>query len=117
MRQEGQEQHVPVIDLNAMSRQLYESWGPERSIHAFVHYPAHTFPGQDKELKDDTHFNSYGAYELAKCVVKGIRDSVPELAGYLETGLPAFDPAHPDPMESWSLPMSSKITVQKPDGN
>ena len=117
MRQEGQEQNVPVIDLNAMSRQLYESWGPERSVHAFVHYPAHTFPGQDKELKDDTHFNSYGAYELAKCVVKGIRDSVPELVRYLETGLPAFDPAHPDPMESWSLPMSSKITVQKPDGN
>jgi lysophospholipase L1-like esterase len=117
MRQTGKELNVAVIDLNSMSKQLYEAWGPERSIHAFVHYPAHTFPGQEQELKDDTHFNSYGAYELAKCVVKGIRDSVPGLAKYLSAGLPAFDPAQPDPMESWALPMSTKVTIIKPDGN
>lgn len=117
MRQTGKELNVAVIDLNAMSKQLYEAWGPERSIHAFVHYPAHTFPGQEQELKDDTHFNSYGAYELAKCMVKGIRESVPGLATYLSAGLPAFDPAQPDPMESWALPMSAKITIIKPDGN
>ena len=117
MRQTAKELNVAVIDLNSMSKQLYEAWGPERSVHAFVHYPAHTFPGQEQELKDDTHFNSYGAYELAKCIVKGIRDSIPGLAKYLSAGLPAFDPARPDPMESWALPMSSKITVIKPDGN
>lgn len=117
MRQTAKELHVQLVDLNEMSRQLYEAWGPERSIHAFVHYPAHTFPGQDQELKDDTHFNSYGAYELAKCVAKGIKENIPELAKYLSGDLPVFDPAHPDPMETWSLPMSSKITVTKPDGN
>jgi lysophospholipase L1-like esterase len=117
MRQEAKELNVALVDLNAMSRQLYEAWGPEQSIHAFVHYPAHTFPGQEQELKDDTHFNSYGAYELAKCVVKGIKENIPELAKYLVRDLPGFDPGHPDPMESWDLPMSGKITVRKPDGN
>lgn len=117
MRQEAKELNVALVDLNAMSRQLYEAWGPEQSIHAFVHYPAHTFPGQEQELKDDTHFNSYGAYELAKCVVKGIRENIPDLAKYLVRDLPGFDPNHPDPLESWALPMSGKITVRKPDGN
>lgn len=117
MRQTAKELNLPLVDLNEMSRRLYEAWGPERSIHAFVHYPAHTFPGQEQELKDDTHFNSYGAYELAKCVVKGIKENVPELAKYLSTDLPVFDPAHPDPMETWNLPMSSRITVVRPDGN
>jgi lysophospholipase L1-like esterase len=117
MRQEAKELNVGLVDLNAMSRQLYEAWGPEQSVHAFVHYPAHTFPGQEQELKDDTHFNSYGAYELAKCVVKGIKENIPELAKYLVRDLADFDPNHPDPLESWSLPMSGKITVRKPDGN
>ena len=45
----------------------------EGTLKAFVHYPANTWPGQTEELKDDTHFNAYGAYELARCVVEAIR--------------------------------------------
>ncbi len=115
MRQTAKELNTPLVDLNAMSKILYEAWGPEGSVHAFVHYPAHTFPDQDKELKDDTHFNSYGAYELAKCVVKGIREHVPELAKYLADGLPDFDPAHPDPIDSFNLPMSPRIYLRHPE--
>jgi oligogalacturonide lyase len=117
MRQAAAALGTALIDLNAMSRTLYEAWGPERSVHAFVHYPAHSFPGQDKELKDDTHFNSYGAYELAKCVVKGIQEHIPELSKYLLAGIPVFDPAHPDPLESFDLPKSPKIDVRRPDGD
>jgi lysophospholipase L1-like esterase len=117
MRQTAREQGVGLIDLNAMSKRLYEAWGPEASVHAFVHYPAHSFPGQDLEWKDDTHFNDYGAYELAKCVVEGIREGLPDLAKYLQPGLPAFDPCHPDAIGEWNLPMSPKVLVKRPDGN
>src|SRR5262249_35079206 len=55
MRQLAMEQNVVLIDLNTMSKILFEALGPEGSLKAFVHYPAHTFPGQDEELKDDTH--------------------------------------------------------------
>jgi hypothetical protein len=106
-----------VIDLNAMSKTLYEAWGPERSIKAFVHFPANTFPNQPKELKDDTHFTAYGAYELAKCIVNGIWQNVPELAKYLKMNEKAFDPSHPDAFENWKLPASSFIGTVKPDGN
>lgn len=74
MRQTAAEQKTPLIDLNAMSKVMYEAWGPQESIKAFVHFPANTFPGQKNELKDDTHFTPYGAYEIAKLIIKGIRE-------------------------------------------
>jgi lysophospholipase L1-like esterase len=117
MRQTGKEENVPVIDLNAMSKILYEAWGPEKSIKAFVHFPANTFPNQKEELKDNTHFTSFGAYELAKCIVNGIKQNVPSLAVFLKQNLPSFDPAHPDAFEDWKLPQSSFIGSLKPDGN
>ena len=117
MRQTAAEEKVALIDLNAMSKTLYEAWGPEQSVKAFVHYPAHTFPGQDTELKDDTHFNPYGAYELARCVAKGIADAKLGIAGYLQKDALPFDPAHPDPVQKWYWPASAFVTGTKPDGN
>jgi len=117
MRQVAKEEGVPLIDLNAMSKTLYEAWGPENSVKGFVHYAANTFPNQPTELKDDTHFNAYGAYELAKCVVQGIRQNVPQLAALLKKDLPAFDPAHPDAVADFHLPQSAFIATKKPDGN
>lgn len=117
VRQTGKEEGAAVIDLNAMSKTLYEAWGPETSVKAFVHYPANTFPGQTKELNDNTHFNAYGAYELAKCIVTGIKQNVPTLAAYLKKELPAFNPARPDDVTTWNLPPSAFIGTVKPDGN
>jgi lysophospholipase L1-like esterase len=117
VRQTGKEENVAVIDLNAMSRTLYESWGPDKSIKAFVHFPANTFPGQDKELKDNTHFTPYGAYELAKCVVEGIRLNKLGIANYLIPDLPAFSPAQPDSFDRFDWPLSPEVAAVKPDGN
>ena len=117
MRQTGTEENVAVIDLNTMSKILYEAWGPEKSLKAFVHFPANTFPNQKEELKDNTHFTTYGAYELAKCIVNGIKQSVPSLSNYLKRDLPTFNPSHPDPFENFQLPASSFIASVKPDGN
>ena len=117
MRQTAEEEHVALIDLNAMSKLLYEAWGPEQSVKAFVHYPANTFPGQDKELKDNTHFNGYGAWEITRCIVQAIQTNRIPLARYLKTNIPFFDPTHPDPPSSWQLPASPFIISTKPDGN
>jgi lysophospholipase L1-like esterase len=118
VRQVGAEEKVPVIDLNAMSLRLYAALGPEASTKAFVHYPAHTFPGQDKPLKDDTHHNAYGGYELARCVVEGIKANVPELATRLAEDADTFDPAKPDPPEKVDIPASpSAGATEKPAGS
>lgn len=116
MRQLARDENVPLIDLNAMSKVFYEAMGPDNSTRAFVHYPAGTFPGQTAELKDDTHFNSYGAYELAKCIVEGIKTNQLGIARYLLGDTPPFDPAHPDPVALWNLPPTPFRTPAAPAG-
>jgi lysophospholipase L1-like esterase len=116
MRDIAAEDHLGLIDLNAMSKVLFEAMGPEGTVKAFVHYPADTFPDQPKELKDDTHFNAYGAYELARCIVQAIRDQKLPLAPFLQPGIPPFDPAHPDPFDSIHIPASPFVSTDTPYG-
>lgn len=117
VRQVGKEENVPVIDLHAMSLKFYEALGPDKSKQAFVHYPANTFPKQPQPLKDDTHHNTYGAYELARCVVEGIKEKVPNLAEHLRKDVGSFDPSKPDQPEDLQIPPSGAIDVKKPAGN
>ena len=117
VRQTAKEQCVPLIDLNALSKTMYEALGPEASLNLFVHYPAHTFPGQDKALEDNTHFRPYGAYEIAKLVVKGIRDVGIPLAKHIRDDLPQFDPEKPGTIESFYWPLSPGKEAAKPDGD
>jgi len=117
IRQTAHEENVAVIDLNAMSKMLYEAWGPEQSLKAFVHYAANSFPGQDKPLQDNTHFSPYGAYELARCVVKGMVQAKLPITQYLVKETISFDPAHPDPLQNWYWPLSPSVSSTKPDGN
>ena len=79
----AEKENIPLIDLHAMTRILYEAMGAEESKHAFVHYPANTYPGQDKPLADNTHFNPYGAYQIAKCVIEGMKQAGLPLVKYL----------------------------------
>lgn len=117
MRQTAKEENVTLVDLNAMSKILYEAWGPERSIKAFVHFPANTFPGQDKKLEDNTHFSTYGAYELAKCIVHSIRQQQLPLAGFVKKDIGPYDPSAPLPFEQFYWPPTPFKEVDKPDGN
>ena len=116
MRDLATEDHLGLIDLNAMSKTLFETMGPEGTLKAFVHYPANTFPDQPLEFKDDTHFNAYGAYELARCVVQSIRDQRLPLAPYLVPDVAAFDPAKPDPLSDFHVPASPFTSSATPYG-
>ena len=109
--------NVPLIDVTKMTTLLYEKWGVEASKNALVHYPANTFPGQEKALEDNTHFNSFGANEIALCVLKGIRDLDLPLKKNITKETPAYDPTKPNYFSAWTLPMSNRYEVTKPDGN
>lgn len=101
VRQLAKEEDVPLIDLNAMSKLLYEAWGADLSKQAFA-------------PNDNTHHNNYGSYELAKCIVNGIRTAKTGLASYLVADVAAFDPGRPDPIDSFALPPSPKANNVKP---
>lgn len=104
VRQLAQEEDVPLIDLNAMSKSFYEALGPEKSAVAF-------------KSGDGTHHNNYGSYELAKCIVEGIKAIKLGIGKYLLNDTAPFDPAHPDPPESFSLPPSRTGAGTRPLGS
>ncbi len=108
---------VPLIDLNAMTKTMYEAWGPEISRRAFVQYPAGTFPGQTEELKDNTHFNTFGANEIALCILQGIINLDLPLKTHLIDLPGSYDPAHPSDPAEWTLPESPRYISTKPEGN
>lgn len=76
VRTVAREDGVALIDLYAMSKAFYENLGPDRIGKAFA----------DGD-KDRTHHNNYGAYELARLVVAGIRAADPESIAHLAEAL------------------------------
>ena len=104
VRQAAEEDQVPLIDLHALSGKLYEALGPEKSGALFK-------PG------DGTHHNNYGAYELARCVVEGLRATRLPLVKSLAEDVPPFDPAHPDDPAAFQVPASPQRAVATPLGN
>jgi len=104
VRQVAKEDSVPLIDLNVMSKTLYEAWGAEPSKRAFA-------------PNDNTHHNNYGSYELARCIVEGITANKLGIAKYLVHDAGRFDPSRPDLFESFKIPPSPLQTDLKPAGN
>jgi lysophospholipase L1-like esterase len=99
------EDRVPLIDLNAMSKSFYEALGPDQSVQAF------------STPQDGTHHNNYGSYELAKCIVQGIRQNKLEIARFIADDAPSFDPRQPDPIAGFAVPPSPRSAAQTPAGN
>ncbi|HZZ30207.1 MAG TPA: rhamnogalacturonan acetylesterase [Pirellulales bacterium] len=102
VRQTAKEENVPLIDLHAMSWKLYQALGQDNIGKAF---------------QDPTHHNNYGSYELAKCIVEGIRQNKLDLAKFIVADFTDFDPSHPDPVDSFHMPASPKVSSVKPEGN
>lgn len=118
MRAVAKREGVPVIELHDMTRTFFESLGYENSKRALVHYPANTYPGQTKELADNTHFNTYGAYEVAKMVVMGMKQLNLPLVNSLRSDWKDYNPAQPDDFNQFVwYPSVDKMDVTKPDGN
>jgi lysophospholipase L1-like esterase len=101
VREVAKEQNVPLIDLHSMSKVLYVALGTDL----------------DKAFQDGTHHNNYGSYELARCIVEGIRTNQLPLAKFLADDFPPFDPNHPDAIEAFKVPPSPMLSTEKPEGN
>lgn len=99
MKWVAEREGVAFIDLHAMSAKFYEAMGPEASKRAFVHYKAGSY-GMARDVADNTHFNPYGAFELAKCVVGAMQVQGLDVAGHI-VNFAGFNPSEPDPVESF----------------
>jgi lysophospholipase L1-like esterase len=101
VRDVAKEEKCALVDLNAMSRKFYRALGADL----------------DKAFQDGTHHNNYGSYELAKCVVAGIKQDKLPLAKFITDDFSNFDPVHPDAVADFQMPASPVNSTAKPLGN
>ena len=107
-----------LVDLHQMTRTLFEAMGVEESKRAFVHYPAGSYPGQTTAFADNTHFNPYGAYQIAKCVIEGLIEQQAPFVRFLRPEYPhGYNPASPDDFTQFHWTDSHHVDLLKPDGN
>lgn len=74
------QQNIPVIDLDEMSRALFQQLGDENSKLLFNYILPDINPIYPEGIKDDTHFNEMGARRLAELVLSSIKKQQLELA-------------------------------------
>jgi len=90
---------VACVELNGLSKVLYEYFGPQGSEVLFAKTGANSYDG--------THHSDFGSYELAKCVLVGIQAAKLDLAKHIVDGF-SFDPAKPDKPEDFRVAPSPK---------
>lgn len=82
-RNVAKELDVVFIDLNRATKELVESMGVEGSKRLFMWIPAGVSPACPKGRQDNTHFNVYGARQVARLAVQAIEKQIPELGKYV----------------------------------
>jgi lysophospholipase L1-like esterase len=82
----GAQYHVPVIDLDKKSRDLYQQLGLDRSKILFMELDSAEHPNYPLGRHDNTHFNEYGARKLAEIVINDMKEQHLPLADRLVKG-------------------------------
>jgi hypothetical protein len=101
VREVAREEKAALIDLNAVSLIFYRALGADIG----------------KAFQDGTHHNNYGSYELARCVVEGIKANQLDLAKHFAGDVRPFDPTKPDDVKNFQMPESPMRDTVKPEGN
>ena len=86
VREVAEQYKVPLIDLDQMSLDLLQQYGPENSKLLYNQMEDGEEPDYPAGIHDNTHFNTYGARLIAELVIKGINNLHLELANAIITG-------------------------------
>lgn len=82
------EYNVPLIDLDAKSRELLQKFGPETSKLLFNQLEPNEHPNYPKGIHDNTHFNELGARKIAELVLAEVKNLHLDLANHIRPPLP-----------------------------
>ncbi|WP_045732671.1 pectinesterase family protein [Pseudarthrobacter chlorophenolicus] len=64
---------VPLVDLTASSKELWQKLGPEGTTSHFLHAAPGQYPQYPNGVTDNTHFQAQGALAVAQLVVAGLQ--------------------------------------------
>lgn len=83
MRQLAQEKNVALIDLNAKSIAFYNRIGAPATTDVFLWLAAGRYPNFPRGVQDSSHFQEYGAGQLARLVAEGVEENRLGLRAYI----------------------------------
>ncbi|MBE1876005.1 fibronectin type III domain-containing protein [Myceligenerans sp. TRM 65318] len=102
------ELNVPLVDLSASSRAYLNEIGPEAAKSVFLHVPAGVYPNRPNGTTDDTHFQEYGAIQMARLVAQGTAGlGIPLSGEVVDVEPPAEVPTAPTGLATGSVSNSS----------
>jgi lysophospholipase L1-like esterase len=83
-RQVAEKLNVPLLDLNKDTSELLSKMGDEQTKRLYDWIPPGEFAQRPDGLKDDTHFNAFGASRVCDLAVEEMNTAVPALAVWLK---------------------------------
>ncbi|HMP29988.1 MAG TPA: rhamnogalacturonan acetylesterase, partial [Saprospiraceae bacterium] len=80
----AQKNSVLLLDMEMATRELVTALGPNHSKKLFLQLPSKAHPNYIEGVKDDTHFSSFGANEVAKSFIKLALNTSLKIEEYLK---------------------------------
>ncbi len=74
MTELADEEAVLLVDLSASSRAYLDEIGPEAAKAVFLHVDPGVFPNRPAGTADDTHFQEYGAIQMARLIAQDVAE-------------------------------------------
>lgn len=114
MKEVAAELNVDVVDLSARSVAYYDTIGPEGSLSVFLHTDPGVYTAFPNGSQDNTHFQEYGAIQLARLVSDEIKNLNIPLSQHV-TGIepPANVPAKPTNVTVSSISNAGALVTWK----
>ncbi|MTE23576.1 fibronectin type III domain-containing protein [Microbacterium sp. ZXX196] len=86
---------VDMVDLSASSRAYLDAIGVENAKSVFLHVPAGVYPNRPDGTTDNTHFQEYGAIQMARLVATDVAELGLPISDAVEVTTPDAVPAAP----------------------
>jgi lysophospholipase L1-like esterase len=74
MKEVAVELDVALVDLSSLSIAYYDKIGPEGTLSLFLHTESGIYPAFPNGSHDNTHFQEYGAIQIARLIAQGIKE-------------------------------------------
>lgn len=83
MKEVAEELDVVLVDLSTLSREYYNTIGPVGTKAVFLHTEPGIYTAFPNGSQDDTHFQEYGAIQIARLLSSGIKELDSSLVSYV----------------------------------
>ncbi len=83
MKEVAEELKVDLVDLSALSVAYYDTIGPEGTLSVFLHTEPGIYQAFPNGSQDNTHFQEYGAIQIARLLSGGIKELDIPLSEYV----------------------------------